>query len=251
MTTVLCITGMHRSGTSLTASWIESCGLSINDSNLIGPSADNSKGHFEDQDFVDLHSSSIRLGNPKSIGWKVFAATSLAFTDNQLVRAHTLVRERNEKFSVWGWKDPRSVMFLMQWKEVIPALKVLLVWRPCSEVVDSLIKRSKRRASHINFKVKLLEAVKLWVYYNARMCEYKQKHPIDTLLFNIEDIIKHDRSVLELINERFKLGLKYKPISILYDPSLLHRKPSLVARIVSAYDGSATLEKSLRNLSNA
>lgn len=248
--TILCITGMHRSGTSLTASWLESCGLAIHDGNLMGSSTGNPKGHFEDQDFVDIHSSVIRLDNRRSNGWKVFAEKSLSFTDDQLARAHVLVRERNEKYSVWGWKDPRTVLFLDQWKEHVPELKVLFVWRPCSEVVDSLIERSKR-ATNTDFKVTLLESVKLWMYYNAKVCEYKQKHPGDTLLFNMDYVINHDRNVQELINEKLQLGLTYQPISNVYDPKLFHRKPGLLARIVSAYHGNVILEESLRNLSDA
>ena len=50
MNQVICITGMHRSGTSLVASWLESSGLVIHDGAFLGPSVGNEKGNFEDAD---------------------------------------------------------------------------------------------------------------------------------------------------------------------------------------------------------
>jgi len=142
MNKIHCITGMHRSGTSLIASWIEHCGLSIEDGNLMGPGIGNPKGHFEDSDFVDLHSSAILSEHPGSKNWQVFVGKFMTFSDGHLSTAKKLVRERNKQFDNWGWKDPRSVLFLEQWKAIMPDLKVPLNWRPCSEVVHSLIERS-------------------------------------------------------------------------------------------------------------
>ena len=48
---ILTIAGMHRSGTSLAASWLQGCGLVIDNGNLIPPHPDNPKGFFEDRDF--------------------------------------------------------------------------------------------------------------------------------------------------------------------------------------------------------
>ena len=142
---------MHRSGTSLLASWLESCGLTIHDGNYWGPSEGNQKGHFEDKDFVQLHSSAILLESPKSYGWKIFSDDFLTFDHDQLSRAKKLVSDRNAKYRIWGWKDPRSVIFLKKWKAIIPELKVLLVWRPCSEVVNSLIRRAGK-ANYVDRK---------------------------------------------------------------------------------------------------
>ncbi|MEY2858272.1 MAG: hypothetical protein RLZZ74_2584, partial [Cyanobacteriota bacterium] len=44
---VMIITGMHRSGTSLTASLLQSAGVNLGD-RLMSEDRGNSKGHFED-----------------------------------------------------------------------------------------------------------------------------------------------------------------------------------------------------------
>ena len=51
---VLVIGGMHRSGTSLTASLLRGAGLFIGE-RLMGPYPGNERGHFEDLDFYEFH----------------------------------------------------------------------------------------------------------------------------------------------------------------------------------------------------
>ena len=50
----ICLAGMHRSGTSLTASWLSSCGLPLYLNQTWGASPGNPKGHFEDVDFTNV-----------------------------------------------------------------------------------------------------------------------------------------------------------------------------------------------------
>ena len=68
---VLSITGMHRSGTSLVASWLNLCGLILDQGRVIPPLIGNKKGFFEDLDFVLLQEKSIMQQIPFSGGWKV------------------------------------------------------------------------------------------------------------------------------------------------------------------------------------
>ena len=51
---VFIIAGMHRSGTSLTAALLQNVGVDIGQ-RLMGASYSNSKGHFENLDFVEFH----------------------------------------------------------------------------------------------------------------------------------------------------------------------------------------------------
>ena len=67
---VLIITGMHRSGTSLTTSLLQSAGVHIGDRLMNGGNG-NTKGHFEDLDFVDLHRQSLEQQGISREGWTV------------------------------------------------------------------------------------------------------------------------------------------------------------------------------------
>src|SRR5580704_13335847 len=171
MSTVLCITGMHRSGTSLRAGWLERCGLAIHNGRVLGPHTGNPKGHFEDLDFFDLQSAAILRLDQASRSWKVQRVEPGALDDDHLAAALSLIEQRNLKFPAWGWKDPRSVIYLDQWKRLIPRLKVLLLWRPCAEVVASLVSRSGS-SPHSGVHIELNGALRLWTDYSARMCAY-------------------------------------------------------------------------------
>ena len=51
---VVIILGMHRSGTSVTANWLNLCGLNLGDE-LYGASKFNKNGYYEDIEFLELH----------------------------------------------------------------------------------------------------------------------------------------------------------------------------------------------------
>lgn len=66
---ILVIAGMHRSGTSLFASWLQDCGMVIQHEFFIAPYPDNPNGFFEDRDFVRVEDvQSIRRRAPLSSG---------------------------------------------------------------------------------------------------------------------------------------------------------------------------------------
>ncbi|MCP4525597.1 MAG: hypothetical protein GY833_06785 [Aestuariibacter sp.] len=247
---IICITGMHRSGTSLAASWLENCGLTIHHGEVWGPSVGNPKGHFEDKDFVKLHTMAANSTYSRSKGWKVFTGDSLMFDDSHLSQAHQLLQQRKLAYKTWGWKDPRSVLFLTQWRAIIPELKVLFVWRPCLDVAQSLVMRSKK-AGQAHLKITLLEAVKLWLYYNKKVCAYKRQHPDTTLLFSLNAIIDDDEGILSLLNEKFRANLCYTPLAAVFSPSLLHKRATpLALKWASSCYKTTQLEEQLQNLSD-
>jgi hypothetical protein len=57
---VLIVTGMHRSGTSLTAAFLQAIGVDLGDKLLQG-NYGNPKGYFEDVDFVESSRGSKRV----------------------------------------------------------------------------------------------------------------------------------------------------------------------------------------------
>lgn len=231
MNKVLCITGMHRSGTSLTASWIQQCGLQIHDGKLMGAGVGNKLGHFEDVDFVNLHSKYALKLWPDSKSWivhhqgEIDRQTRQAFLDE----ASKLVEARNKKHEFWGWKDPRTVIFLDIWKELIPDMKCLFVWREARDVVDSLIRRS-RKSKHPVDKIGTYRSVLVWQYYNEQILSYYERHADDTIVVNIRDIIQNDQVVIRSIVEKLGLNLKHSSISSLVREDMLRYALSEVYR---------------------
>jgi hypothetical protein len=232
---------MHRSGTSLAASWLQLCGLTVDDGRVIGPSAGNLKGHFEDMDFVELHSRTIKRLRPRSGGWLVSAKEGRIPTDSRFdAAAKKLIAQRSNKFNLWGWKDPRASLFLDHWKRLMPELKVILLWRPCEQVVNSLLDRAEKDGEN---DIPILGAVGCWSAYNKAIVRYKAQYPNDTLLLPVEALIVKDKQAMNLIQSRICPFLQYKAIGDVYDPALLQSRPSgLKTRIASRLHNARDLE---------
>ena len=111
---VFCITGMHRSGTSLLANWMQEIGVLLDFGHLIPATYWNKKGHYEDEDFVNFHQNALLDRFPKSHGWRVTTPKFLDFTYQQKRVAKRFLRS-HENLSYWGWKDPRSIFFAKAW----------------------------------------------------------------------------------------------------------------------------------------
>ena len=237
---------MHRSGTSLVASWLERCGLKVHDGKLVGSGPGNPAGHFEDRDFLGLHESVIKKAFPSSLGWKVTSGLPLWFSSESDVEgALQLVADRNGKYNQWGWKDPRTSLFLPQWKKLMPSLKTLILWRDCEFVVNSLVTRSHKSTNPL-MRVGTIESIKLWLTYNRFLLENKKTFAQDSLLVSIESVISKDQRVLELINTQFSTHLVYSPISEVFDHVLLHRqRASYLLRLLCLYFGCYRLQRKL------
>lgn len=138
----LCVAGMHRSGTSMVARLLDSCGVSL------GPADDlndadtyNPEGYFEDKSFVKLNEDILsRFGggwdDPPELaaGWE-----SSPELDPFRARAAELIE--GVRRGVWGWKDPRSSLTLPFWRRLIPDLKVVVCLRNPLEVARSQFTR--------------------------------------------------------------------------------------------------------------
>jgi len=214
---------MHRSGTSLITSWLESSGLVTHDGSVHGPSVGNPKGNFEDKEFVDIHVKELKSRYPESKGWQVFSPVKLTFSSERHQQVKYLIQKRTEKNLIWGWKDPRTVFFLEEWKKTIPDLKVLLLWRPCAEVVRSLVDRSAKAKFDV-FRINKAESVKMWIAYNTLMLGYIRQHPRDTLLFNTRDVISNGHRSFMRINDFLSNKLSYSDFMNTFDAELFGSK---------------------------
>lgn len=213
--TVVVITGMHRSGTSLTTSLLQSAGLFIGD-RLLGRNLSNPKGHFEDLDFVEFQQDLLQFQGFCSEGWKTDTTQELPTHYTNL--AQDLIAQRNQ-YSTWGWKDPRTTLFLDFWSRIIPHAKYVFVYRSPWEVVDSLFRRGDAL-----FQSDPETAIQTWVNYNQKILHFCTSTSQPWVLFRIEDVIANPEFIINSVNHQ--LSLKLRSPGQLYDDSLF-KKSSL------------------------
>jgi hypothetical protein len=156
----LCITGMHRSGTSMVARLLNLCGLYLGrDEDLLPAAPDNPEGFWENRHFLRLNDALLgRAGGawdcpppPPAGGWE----TGVAF--GRLRRRARKLVDRFRGREPWGWKDPRNCLTLPVWRAAAPGLKTLLCVRHPLAVAESLWARDG---------MSFAASFELWLAYN-------------------------------------------------------------------------------------
>ena len=211
-TPVIVVTGMHRSGTSLVASLLQSAGVNIG-RRLMNAGEGNVKGHFEDLDFVDLHESILKSQGFSKQGW--ILQNGITVQEQYLSRTKEMIK--NRQGNIWGWKDPRTTLFIDFWQEQIPNIFYIFIFRSPWEVIDSLYRRGDEVfLNNPNF------ALDVWVNYNKTIIDFHKKYSSSCCIFNIESIIKNHDFLIEILEDRFRIKLE-KP-EYCYDEFIFNRE---------------------------
>lgn len=129
---------MHRSGTSVVSNWLHKCNLNIGD-NLLGADIGNPEGHFEDVDFYRFHEDVLEDNHLSKFGYVNQPVKSL--TDFQEEKLKALTGFKSKIHEQWGWKEPRTCLFLSHYRRLIPDAFYLIVLRDYISTVNSLIIR--------------------------------------------------------------------------------------------------------------
>ena len=166
---VIAVIGMHRSGTSLTIRALQALGVALGDNLAIAPAPDNAKGHWEDQDIIELNTQVL---STLALQWDLVGAsdeklmgasalTPLVELGQELLRAKTTNR------SIWAFKDPRTARLWPFWRRVLlegDVFQTSFVWtiRNPWAVAQSLALRDG---------IGSLKAHLLWLNHNLNLFE--------------------------------------------------------------------------------
>ncbi|MDZ4835089.1 MAG: sulfotransferase [Candidatus Melainabacteria bacterium] len=216
---ILILAGMHRSGTSFVSSRLQDAGLDMGERLLPGADA-NIKGFFENMDFVELHESILASLEIDKRGWTLKRDVTIP---KEFESRCQEVINKNSKDTAWGWKDPRTTLFLESWHQLLPQAKVLFLYRSPWEVVDSLFRRGDKA-----FQEDPSMAVKSWEHYNRVGLEFNKQHPESCLIMNVSDVIKNPSVLFEGLQS--KLDLTLRPASNTFDQKLFREEPDNSSR---------------------
>ena len=229
---ILIITGMHRSGTSVVAAALASAGLHVG-SRLMPGGRGNPRGHFEDLDFVSLHERILRANGIGTEGFTT--ATEIPVPPSLADEAVLLVEQRRLGQTPWGWKDPRTTLFLEWWARLLPEARFLLLFRSPAEVIDSLFRRGDD-----TFSLNPGFALDVWSAYNRRIHDFQRAHPDRCHLAAAETAVADPRRLVAAVRDRwgFPLG---EPAGVA-DPHLFRHRLDLGRRSLVAHGRPAALE---------
>ncbi len=254
----LIITGMHRSGTSLLADILRNAGVALGD-NLMPAGEHNRKGHFEDKNFVEFHEGVIlRVDPAKKFLWE--PQGQIALSDDETRAARSLVDGRNLDVP-WGWKDPRTVLFLDFWAQLLPEASFLFVFRSPGAVVDSLRRRGDKRLMKVLIGKNLWpgkgrlaffryqHAINAWALYNQRILDFVEKHPGRSCLVEIDGLLTESEQIFEYVKRHLEIPLRSIDLFRVYDPALMTKQPHpRVARALRKRPDVTRLYESLQSV---
>ncbi|WP_293251291.1 MULTISPECIES: glycosyltransferase [unclassified Microcoleus] len=246
---VFIVTGMHRSGTSLTASLFQKVGVDIG-KQLVGPAVGNVKGHFENVDFVEFHKSVLRSHGIDELGCTFEKTIPVAAEYVEI--ANKLIANNQQTDNHWGWKDPRTALFWDFWLNLLPEANFICVYRSPWEVVDSLY----RRGTDVSLLQNPQMAVKMWLHYNQKVLELSEYCPDRCLLANVYPIGNTPGLFIDRVNDKFNVNLGAIPAdnfeeSLLVNDIVKSHRPSLIEQYFpEALELYQVLETQAGNLSS-
>ena len=201
---------MHRSGTSALAGTLRAHGV------YFGQVLDqgirhNPKGLQEAPSILYMQEDLLNKSGgawhspPKTIEWQPI---------HKAVR--DLFIESRASQSIWAFKDPRSLMTLDGWFDVLPELECAGIFRHPAEVIMSIHKRNE-------FSLEKCEAI--WCAYNERLLDYHRQHRFPIMEFLGDEAMMGSsfRKMMEA------LGLSaHAPEQAFFEASMRHQdRPSI------------------------
>lgn len=226
----LIIAGMHRSGTSLISNWLVKCGLQLGEKQL-GPGLGNINGHFEDVEFLKMHEEVLVDNNLPSSGLTDTQITGFSIYEKEKLK--TIIKIKQELYDQWGWKDPRTCLFLDVYQELLPDACYLIILRDHRSVVSSLLRRDFKAVDKKYMARKYLsrllwqkirrprriqrfysdnteEYLKIWIAYNQEILKcIKKLSPEAFVVINYSMLAQADSRLFTYLETNWNFSLKY------------------------------------------
>ncbi len=235
--TVVCVLGMHRSGTSVVAAMLERFGIYLGAPHLwLTPLPENPLGYWEHRGIKALNEELLhRLGGswhtlpPLPSGW----ADAPALADLR-ERARALLAADFGAHLRWGWKDPRACVLLPFWAPLLPPMRYVLCVRHPHDVARSLAARDDLPFDH---------AQQLWLAHHAAALAHTQAAP--RVIVHYEALFTAPGSVAASLATLLDHKGPLPDLADLVDTTLRHhaagadaavREAQLLAPVRSLYD---------------
>lgn len=168
---IITILGMHRSGTSSLAGSLEAAGLPLGEVRREGGDS-NQKGHHEPGEVIRLHDDVLMTSRG---AWHLPPAT-ITWSQEQRGRRDAFIAGHADQ-PLWGWKEPRTLLVIDGWLEVLPQLEMVGTFRHPLVVARSL----KRRHGNDTPRMWL----EVWLAYNEILLRLVEQRGLPLIDFDL------------------------------------------------------------------
>ncbi|MBS1521204.1 MAG: sulfotransferase [Bacteroidetes bacterium] len=240
----LMVVGMHRSGTSLISNWLYRCGLHLGE-HLLEAGNGNAEGHFEDVEFLKMHEEILTSNAFPASGYVYDKVIDISVY--HLEKLKSVIKVKNQLYRQWGWKEPRTCLFLDLYRELLPNSKYLVIVRDYAAVVYSLLKRDfaeyeekylrgkklqrflwlyfrRHKTSRKFYKAHAEDYLKVYIEYNQHILHtLKELAPEDYMVVNYSLLEKSDKEVFSFLTGKWHFKLQYHGFNEVYKKNLLSK----------------------------
>ena len=187
---VLCVIGMHRSGTSCLIGSLQNGGLALGEHSTWD--LHNTRGNRENPAVVNFHEG---LLEDHRASWDR-PPRRLHFNGRHRQEAARIIGEFSG-YPCWGFKDPRTTLALPLWRELIPGLQIIGIFRHPLAVAASLQKRDSPNG------ISTAKGLSLWYHYNDILYREYRRQAFPLLSFDWDEEYFHLR--LNEVHQSFNL----------------------------------------------
>jgi hypothetical protein len=206
----------HRTGSSAVAGFLHNMGVHMGN-DLLGANPTNPKGHFEDREFVMFGENFLRFHKGNWHQLRRLQSPSQPHP-SELAEFRSIVKRKDKIKHLWGWKDPRTVIYIRGLYHVLKDPFFIWVHRPREATIKSLSIRNRsfdEEKSGIIYDYHLNK----WEVFKKEVLEVKFPNKYTVVPYN--DLLERPEVYVALFTQLFKLPLTKKPFDFL-DISLNH-----------------------------
>ena len=120
------------------------------------------------------------------------------FLGNDINTIETTIKERNEKYNVWGWKVPHTIFYIDKIEHLLTNPSYIIVYRNIHKVAESQIRHSNADK---------ISALKVTTNYYAKIMEFIEKSKAPILVINYESLVQNKISGIETLSNFLKIQL--------------------------------------------
>jgi len=188
---VICVLGMHRSGTSCLVGSLQNAGLQLGKHHTLNKY--NRKGNRENQDIVDINDAVLDYNGGS---WEDPPLT-LHYADEHLASARAII-SAFPAGTRWGFKDPRALLTWPLWQEALAGnyLRVGIFRHPLAVAASLEYRQGSAEMSE-------QRALQIWQHYNKKLLAEYKRSPFPILCFDWDEATFHEK--LNRVHEQ--LGL--------------------------------------------
>ena len=169
----------------------------------------NPRGQFEDSLFTGFSRDYL---SARGGGWtKPWVEKLNQPTESELERFEQIVEGRSKKSSLWGWKNPRTVLYIESFIHLLPNP----IFIHSARGRDATIASIQRRHPRISWK----KCEKIYDFYIARINEFKSRHKLLTIRY--ETLTEKPEMMVARLAKKVGVSVTEKAVEFI-GPELRH-----------------------------